>query len=211
MALLLHAISRIELTTTQHEQLRELGLSCYSHPPLNGLATSCTVVDVEAASRDHLMAYSDLIEAARAVADIIPMRYGAIFDNAHQLKQTLERNQNHFAQQLQEISGCVEMSIRVPINPSVTQVSEPVSGREYLKAKQQQANSWQVALQVITESVTGCYVKRKAHYVSSTSLLYVYFLVRNAQLDHFGTSIRSLQLPQLSLSGPWAAYNFVNE
>ena len=209
MALLLHAVSA-ELTIAQCEALNNVGLACYSHASLNGLVTCCTPADVAGANCDSLLAYSQLIEAARAVTDIIPMRYGAVFDNPQGLYQSLERNRQSFTRQLQELSGCVEMSVRVPVNAPATEASAVLTGREYLAAKQRLIHHQRSKIKAITESVTGYYVDSKAEYDAANALLRVHFLVKGSQLGLFESGIHRLQLPQLSLSGPCAAYNFVN-
>lgn len=217
MALLLHAVSAAELTPVQCRQLEALGLGGYIAAPLNGLASVCMADAVESENSDCLLAYSRRVEAARAITDIIPMRYGNIFDNPSALYQSLVQHRKHFGRQLREIGGCVEMSVRIPVTPitvpiptAATPTAATISGREYLESRQRQAQQWTTICELITASVSGHYVKSKVDDASSDSLLIIHFLVRSAQLPLFTARIRSLQATPLSISGPWAAYNFVS-
>ena len=221
MTLLLYAVSSAELTITQHNKLKELGLAPCCQASLSGWVTSCTRAAVEATDRNHLLAYSQLLEAARQVTDLIPVRYGSVFDHAHALQQTLQDYHAQFVSQLEKISGCVEMSVRVPIKRSapatssaissvVAQTTTSMSGRQYLAAKQRQLTQRHKILQLIMASVTGCYVNTCTDYLPTSALLRIHFLVRQSQLKSFKTGITRLDVPQLFLSGPWAAYHFVS-
>ena len=193
MPLLLHVISAAELTPYQHDKLTKLGLSIYSHAGLSALVTACKVTDVAAADRDSLLTYSQLIETTRAITDIIPMRYGTVMDDEKTLYQALSRNRERFSRKLQTISGCVEMSIRLSLNPA-TIPSTALSGQAYLQTKQQNLCNSQVVIKQITDSVAGYYVDSKADYAVSSGLLRVYFLVKNAELEQLQRANRLLKL-----------------
>ena len=211
MPLLLHAISLATLSDAQYKKLKELGLIFCTQGALNGLVTSCSHAAIEEMDHNHLLAYSQSIEAARKITDIIPVRYGNLFENVQKLQQTLHHYQASCISQLKKISGCVEMSVRVPIHSfSVTQTVTPTSGYAYLKLKQQQQTQWRKILEKITASVSGCYADMHSDFLPASALLRVHFLVQNTQLAAFKAGIARLDLPELFLSGPWAAYHFVH-
>jgi Asp/Glu/hydantoin racemase len=69
------------------------GLACVSNPegqlrsvsigPLAAIVSTIDEPEVMAARR-HMMAHTKLLEAAMAIATILPMRFGIIVDNAGQ-------------------------------------------------------------------------------------------------------------------------------
>jgi hypothetical protein len=210
MGLLLHAISAASLTPNQNKQLAALGVCGYCCSGINGLTTAYEPAAIKTASREHLLSYSQLIESTRHIVDIIPMRYGSVFDDEALLYQALARNSEYFTQQLAEIAGCVEMSVRIPIAPTANPVPTPLTGQEYLQVKQQQAAKPRATFERITAAAAGRYIKKKVDHRPVSAVLHLHFLVKHTEVNEFKRCIAALQLSQLVLTGPWAAYNFVN-
>jgi hypothetical protein len=101
----------------------------------------------------QILAYEKVNETFHHDYSIIPMRFGCLFDNEHQIARLLGERGNEYRSLLEEIGDCVEMGIRVLIAsgsasnenfriPSLHAANgkpdPPSSGREFvatLKAK----------------------------------------------------------------------------
>ncbi len=65
------------------------------------------------ARREDLIAHSDVLQAVVAMADVLPMSFGTVFDSARELSDAFLRpNQDELVRMLERTRGCVEMKVR---------------------------------------------------------------------------------------------------
>lgn len=209
MAVLLYAISAGQLSDVQHQHLNGLQLFSCACPPLRGIVRTCN--RQTSLSRDALLEYSDCMEALREVIDIIPMRYGTFFDDMEALCKALQVNLQRNIAHLEVIQGCVEMGVRVLLHADEAVTGQSLTGLEYLRLKQRQNRAYRDCADEIARLVEGSYVGKKERIDPERSLLSMYFLVKKPNVPLFKQKIHAFQRQKLLLSGPWAAYNFVND
>ncbi len=65
------------------------------------------------AQRKHLSAHFKVIAALSAENDILPMTFGIIFDDQVAAREVLETHRAILQEQLQQVSNCVEMGLRL--------------------------------------------------------------------------------------------------
>jgi hypothetical protein len=208
MAILLCAIGEADLQSETLEKLAGLKLSILSCPSLTAITVS-QFGDLPT-NTEAVLQYSQLIEKIRQITDIIPMRYGAVFADQSAICTALQPRIAHYQSVLTEIKHCVEMSVRVLIPPQASLPTQTMTGTDYLKFRQQQTNQHRQYTQQICQLLIGNYLKHKAEFSVEKSLLSLYFLVPISQLNKFQEKIGQFQPQKILVSGPWAAYNFVN-
>lgn len=81
------------------------------------------------ATLERVQGYERVVEAFFRHRTIVPMRFGSILDSDAEVVRYLRENAAGFRAQLREISGCVEMGIRVMAPTRVAETRAPaVSG-----------------------------------------------------------------------------------
>lgn len=208
MAILLYAISEVDLQCEAIEKIADLQLSVFFCPPL-----SIIITPISGELPIHTQAlfnYSELIEKLREITTIIPMRYGAVFADELAICAALQAKIAHYQTVLSEIKYCVEMSVRILIPSSPRLPSQTLTGTDYLKLRQQQTNQHLQYTQQICQLLTGYYTKHKVEFAVEKSLLSLYFLVPITQINEFKEKIILFQQQKILVSGPWAAYNFTS-
>ncbi|MEA2126896.1 MAG: Gas vesicle synthesis protein GvpL/GvpF, partial [Solirubrobacteraceae bacterium] len=76
-----------------------------------------TVAAAPAATPEEMLAHESRVEAVMAAQPVLPVRFGTTFDDAAEIVSLLERNETEFAQRLDEVRGCVELSVRMRWTP----------------------------------------------------------------------------------------------
>jgi len=89
--------------------------------PRNGITAVVSRVNREDAAPtiSRLLAYKEVVEAfhqSSTVQGIIPMRYGSMVEDAKQVVRLLDKHRSRYTELLNELTGCVEMGIRVLIS-----------------------------------------------------------------------------------------------
>jgi hypothetical protein len=133
----------------------------------------------------QILAYENVNKTFHHDHSIIPMRFGCLFDNEHQIAGLLEERSKEYRSLLEEIGDCVEMGVKVLISGSASNGNSrtpslqaanckseaPSSGREYLAAlKVKHAPGKRVSkemAQVVRQcrvAFSGLFVKFKEEY-----------------------------------------------
>ncbi|MCK9376307.1 MAG: GvpL/GvpF family gas vesicle protein [Syntrophobacterales bacterium] len=167
---------------------------------------------------------------------VIPMRYGCLLEDESRVARVLEDQGPAYDALLQELSGCVEMGIRIVVpekspEPEISRCLEPapevtsraaLSGAAYLlnrRAHYAAVDGGTEVQQRLAEQClthfTKLFVKSKIEGpVSHLPLLSLYFLVPASLVESFKQAFRRLgclREARLLLSGPWPPYNFVTK
>ena len=58
-----------------------------------------------------------MVEALHAEHNVVPMRYGCLFENDAEVIELLRVRASHYVEILRRLDGCVEMGMRVPEIP----------------------------------------------------------------------------------------------
>jgi hypothetical protein len=192
-----------------------------------GLCAAVSAAPVPAGSNapvQDLIAYAKTIEAFNRHETVVPMRYGAIFATAAELRQWMHGCAAQLRLLLLRIDGCVEMGLRaIPLDSrppaTVAEATAAVSGSAYLAARRRQlllgSRCDQIA-RMIQEALSGHFRQCITQVESSprsprSPIVSMYFLVERNRTELFRSAFHGLANGDaaLMLSGPWPPYNFV--
>ena len=105
-----------------------VGLPCVGNPDsglrsisIGALAAIVSAVDEPEvmAARRHMMAHTKLLEAAMAIATILPMRFGIIVDSVDAIAAAITPKANDLLAMLDNLDGRIEAGIRASWNEAV--------------------------------------------------------------------------------------------
>jgi hypothetical protein len=217
------------------------GVSDSLPPGVEGAKVSLVVVDGLAASFSRVctggpvpsvprvQAYAQVVEALHKRCTVLPMRYGCEFSTRAQIVQLLCERRAEFQAALDEVEGCVEMSVRVllgktgrPAPKNGVPAPGPFPGKVYLAARkawyaerdEERSDSAAVARRIentFERLFVGCLVE--APCVSRERLLTLHFLMDRRNQGRFRQAFRRLEKSapeKLLLTGPWPPYNFTS-
>ncbi|MGB8991478.1 MAG: GvpL/GvpF family gas vesicle protein [Desulfobaccales bacterium] len=181
-----------------------------------------------------LKAYGRVVASFHLYHTVIPVRYGCVLPDESQVTWLLENHRPEYEALLTELAGCVEMGLRVKVDPGlpglgemreperapVTPSSPELSGAAYLLARRVHYaaldQGTQLAQSLAAEYLdhfNGLFIKSKIEGpLPQMPLLSLYFLVPANQVEAFRQAYRRLRpSPEAGtlLSGPWPPYNFV--
>jgi len=181
-----------------------------------------------------LKAYGRVVACIHQHHTVIPVRYGCVLPDESQVAWLLENHRREYEALLTELSGCVEMGLRVKVDPEqsepgemqeperppVTPSSPELSGAAYLLARRAHYAALDQETQVVQNLAatclahfTGLFIKSKIEGpLPQLPLLSLYFLVPANRVESFRQAFLGLRLPpeaNMLLSGPWPPYNFV--
>lgn len=85
----------------------------------DGLAAAFSLVDdaCDTPELSRVKAYAAVIEALHRACTVLPMRYGCLLPSETHLAALLRERREEFLARLDEVQGCVEMAIRVLLEP----------------------------------------------------------------------------------------------
>jgi hypothetical protein len=183
---------------------------------------------------DGLKAYGRVVAFFHLYHTVIPVRYGCVLPDESQVTWLLESNRLEYEALLTELAGCVEMGLRVKVNPEMSgpgESREPErppftpsapehSGAAYLLARRARYAALDQGTEVTQhlaaqylDHFNGLFIKSKIERPRpQMPLLSLYFLVPADRVEAFRQAYRRLQpSPEAGtlLSGPWPPYNFV--
>ncbi len=150
---------------------------------------------------------------------IIPIRYGSLLPDETAVVQHLTEKALFYRQRLEELDGCEEMGIRLPMatpEPDPQPLKKPSSGHEYLTllkrkyAATEQAEQEAAALDI---ALKGLFRKRsgEAGLFANQPMYLVSYLVHRTQSNAFRAKAEELfetGAHKCIISGPWPPYNF---
>jgi hypothetical protein len=201
-----------------------------------GLAAAVSQVldsDVRPTVR-RLRTFAAVIEGLHEMHTVLPMRYGCLLPTRAQVVALLRERGPEFADALDGVEGCTEMSIRAILDEKRIATSSPPApfdlpdvsvGKAYLAARKanyaRQTLSAQAATAIVERAAAvlrGLFVRYVSEYSPFPSapydvpMLSLHFLVRRAHIESFRRVFRMLEFSEsakMLLSGPWPPYNFV--
>jgi hypothetical protein len=180
-----------------------------------------------APSPDAIIAHAAVCDDLMAVADaVLPVRFGATFDDDAPLLASLEQRYDHLVAGLDHVRGRVEVGVRVrwdeapgpvPPRPPRDRVD---SGRAYLmrrvaqERRRQQAEDRAEGLAAgIHRLISACAVDHRLQVMPTDGLVMSgAYLVDRGDLSRMVDGVRAVARdhPELELlcTGPWPPYNF---
>jgi hypothetical protein len=213
MSVLVYAISRddgSDAAASGVQGIRAAGLR----------ALTATVDGPLTVDRAALIRYEEAVEAAMRHRTVLPMRFGSIVEDEHQVRELLRSRASEFRVALVRLDGMVEFGVQAwagdhaNSTPPASGSATAGDGGSYMRARLAEHRSRR-ELQAWLESGLGEIVRervyRSAHHgPGAVSAAYLVdrreqdaFLQRIEMLDHTGGHA-------LSWSGPWPPYTFVD-
>lgn len=201
----------------------------------DGLAGVFSVVDdvgnVPELSRAQ--AYESVIETLHRTCTVLPMQYGCLLPTEAHLKKLLSERRTEFLGSLDQVQGCVEMSLHVTLGAPDGAMPDDESDEGFAQSPgvvhlarltrryAQLDTATRTARAVVERCRTafdGLFVKWKAEYPSLANplspgrTLRLFFLVKREDQRAFHGAFRNLVFCTSEsgrLTGPWPPHNFV--
>jgi hypothetical protein len=159
-----------------------------------------------------LWRHDQVVEAAMSHGPVLPARFGTTFAGLDALRTALERDAERLYRALQDVSGCVELAVRVSL-PAQAPAS-PQSGREYVRGELARRRDRRAAADRTLLPLEAHAVRSRMGSPDREDLTASY-LVRADAVDGFTEQVRALANRHsefaLSCTGPWPPYSFVGE
>jgi hypothetical protein len=179
------------------------------------------------------LAHEAVVErfAARRTATVLPMKLFTMFTSADRAIASLQAQRPVLASALRRLRGCSEWGVRAVRAPHPSRAASPspqgiVSGAMFLAAKRRERDAAVAATREAAEAIDAVIGmlaplsrdqrRRTDHPPAAVPpLLDAAFLVPDARRTRFRAAARRAAAIcreagiQLTLSGPWPAYNFV--
>ena len=168
-------------------------------------AVVSTIEEPPAAEPPALLSHEAVVEAVMAAHTVLPVQFGMTLPSEDDLAALLDRRREGFRERLEEVRGCVELSVRVRWDPA--EPDSAVSGRRYLEDRQHEhrrADAFHAPLAGLARAATTR---------SEPGLLTAAYLVPAEEVGPFTGRVAAIrdQHPALdcSCTGPWPPYSFV--
>lgn len=175
-----------------------------------------------------LLSYKEVIETLHFEHTVVPMRYGAIFQNQSRVIDFLKEHSDKYKLLLNNLVECVEMGIKVilktanksqKLSEELNQPNSPgftylIAQKKYYETKDSMDFGQKAILQKVCDTLSGLYIQTTHDYypLANGQLLSLYFLVPKNMIALFRQKFHSINIEntnKLLLSGPWPPYNFV--
>jgi hypothetical protein len=186
-----------------------------------------------------LMTYKDVIEIYHGQRDVIPLRYGSLFETEAHIHDVLCRRRAAFKRCLDSLHGCVEMGLRIPIPESAApEVPQPhgngcrTPGKAFLERRravygeeEKGRNRIRARAAHMQSAFSGIYCQwrmdhRKAPHPDAATmehpmdLVSLYFLIPRRACGAFRDIFNRMRFGKGEtpiMTGPWPPYNFVTQ
>jgi hypothetical protein len=206
----------------------------------NGICAVVSAIEEAGPPEDapSAMTFHKVIEFFNLRSTVIPLRFGAYLDKEIEIARLLERQGRKYERLLNELSGAVEMGIRIVIRkltgpvalaPGAVQAASSESdnsGESYLKRRKAhyELESMKAeelkSLEIICRTAfDGLYIKFKSEVslpgsglTAKRDLVSFYFLSPRGSIEEFRQTyvgFKGRLDAKSMLSGPWPPYNFV--
>lgn len=179
---------------------------------------------------DLALLHHNILAAAVAVTDVVPVRLGSVFSSLETARGLLSRERLRFAPELRRLKNSLEMGIRITAFEAQKAGSlEETTGRSYLRRRAavrtdaaaeraEQTKSMRVALERLANFAVDA-VKRPSRPREGEAALLadVAFLIRREELEAFQMEAEAMKQELLTsgvaiaVSGPWPAYSFISK
>lgn len=208
----LHGVGGASVRSLQCEQL--------------SLLVSDFAADAIPVTRENVLAHAAVVQTALESTTPLPFRFGALV-NEEQLHSYVRSKHELLLAKLEQVRGCVEMSVKIIwdrdwTEAAATKIGDQKPGTAFLAEKRRKILGGEVREQEakrvaewlggqMREVVRGIDSKTNA---SSKLILTAAYLVERNRLDEFRQRVADAgqQRPELHFlaSGPWAPYSFAN-
>lgn len=191
--------------------LEEAPLELVEQDAIAGVFSTHEQLEVKS-DPDQLWGHERVIDHLLERAAVLPLRFGTLLQDAEALRTVLAEDGARFRLLLARVRGCVELAVRVGLEPSPAQVASDGTGymRERLAAREREvgaADRVLAPLRPLARATARRPVQAGSATVSES------YLVPRAAVEPFAVQLKALQSqnPGLSISctGPWGPYSFV--
>ncbi|WP_330347601.1 GvpL/GvpF family gas vesicle protein [Streptomyces sp. NBC_00582] len=182
-------------------------------------------------------AHQQVVDALTAVTTPLPLRLATVFRDDSGVRVMMERREDHFRRTLDRLTGRVEWGVKVYVEPepepaaAAPPAAKPASGRDYLRQRRQRAraadDTWQRTERFagrLHSTLCAHAEDARLHPPQNSALsaagagqnvLNAAYLVPRAQSEEFVEIVDRTKGEEpgirVELTGPWAAYSFVQE
>jgi hypothetical protein len=163
-----------------------------------------------------LLSHEAVVEQLMARGAVLPLRFGTILDGEPSLRETLAERHQELSLGLENVSGRVELGLRVLGEPPRERPQGPGSGHAYLMARHEAHRRAQRAARDVHEPLAAlAHAARLRTTVPPPAILAASYLVDRDQIDAFKARAGALAAARGDVStvctGPWPPYSFVPE
>jgi hypothetical protein len=161
---------------------------------------------------DQLWAHEHVIDHLLERAAVLPLRFGTLLRDCEALQTVLDDDGPRFRLLLSRVRGCVELAVRVGLEPSPAQAASGGANymRQRLAAREREAEA---ANRVLAPLRPLARATARRPVPAGSATLSESYLVPRADVEPFAKELKALQArnPGLSISctGPWGPYSFV--
>jgi|TARA_B110000503_G_scaffold38105_1_gene62539 hypothetical protein len=183
-----------------------------------GLTALVKVNDAELSRESSaVIAYGDQIMRIHQQTTLVPVRYGSLLADEQEVIKHLKDHAAHYHTLLAKLDGCEEIGIRMTLQDSDHQANVPqTSGQAYLLARKNIYSVPELAVHQetqINQRLSGLYREHRAalSVFNGQRTYLLSYLVPRSTLSEFKVEFFELAAgmdANVSLSGPWPAYNF---
>jgi hypothetical protein len=159
-----------------------------------------------------LWRHDQVVERLLELGGVLPLRFGTVFERGDELNSVLEREGPRFERLLEQVRGCVELSVRVGIAPAAE--PDATNGTAYMRSKLAARREREGAAERVLlplRELAKASSRRSAG--GNDALLNESYLVRREALEPFIAEVSALQSRNddvsVSCTGPWGPYSFV--
>jgi hypothetical protein len=168
---------------------------------------------------ETLWEHERVVERLMDDRDLLPVRYGTRVPDAEAAARALEANHDQLVESLEFVRGAVEVSVRVlgDGQPSATPdtPATPASGLAYMRAKAKKLATEDDVRQAIHEPLAAL---ARAESIRPAGLpgelMHAAYLVSQDQVPSLTATVEELQRAhpgwQITCTGPWPSYSFMN-
>lgn len=161
-----------------------------------------------------LWRHDQVVEQLMDLGAVLPLRFGAELAGPEELRSTLTGQGARFRRLLDRVRGCVELAVRVGVEPAAE--GSVSNGAEYMRLRLADQRVRQAAADRVLSplrELANASSRGKAR-ASSETVSESYLVAREA-VKPFVDRVTELQARNQSLSlsctGPWGPYSFVDE
>jgi hypothetical protein len=157
-----------------------------------------------APTEPNLWAYEDVVEKLMTKTTVLPARFGATATQDEDIRSMLSERHDEFVKTLESVQGAVEIAIRAPSSNET--ITPAASGTEYMLARlSQRQRARQLAAEI--DAAVGDVARARTRRPHSLNTLA--YLVDHNQLEEFLDRLDQLNDPEITWTGPWPPYSFI--
>ena len=143
---------------------------------------------------------------------VLPLRFGTVLRDSEALRTVLAEDGARFRLLLSRVRGCVELAVRVGLEPSPAQGAS--GGTDYMRQRlEARERENEAADRVLAPLRPLARATARRPIQAGSATVSESYLVPRAAVEPFAAELKALQAqnPGLSISctGPWGPYSFV--